>query len=330
MTAGFLVLDKPAGLTSHDMVGMARAFLGEKRIGHTGTLDPFATGVLVLALNHATRLIQFLDERRKVYDLDIVLGERTDTGDRTGEVVQTAPVPHLDAARVQEVLASFVGIREQRPPAYSAVKVEGRKLYEYARAGKPVEAAPRPVALHEVRLLGLGEGTLSVRLDCSKGTYARVVAEEIGEALGTVAHTRELRRQVSGPFTLDGALDMPTLADVVAVTPGQAWMDVLRSGRLPREQRPAWRSTTEIRAALAPRVVDPNAALQHLPSLTLDAAELDRTLHGQAPRRLPPGIGPGDRYRLVKPVGDGLALVAVVEAGPRGGHMVVVDDGAFG
>jgi tRNA pseudouridine55 synthase len=330
MNPGFLVVDKPAGLTSHDVVGMARAFLGEKRIGHTGTLDPFATGVLVLALQNATRLIQFLDERRKVYDLEIALGSRTDTGDRTGEVVETAAVPALTEARVREVLASFVGIREQRPPAYSAVKVEGRKLYEYARAGKPVEAAPRPVALHEVSLTGLSDGALSVRLDCSKGTYARVVAEEIGVALGTVAHTRELRRQVSGPFTLDGALDMATLADVVAARPGQPWMDVLRSGRLPRDQRPAWRSTYDIRAALAPRVVDPNAALGHLPSLTLDEAELDRTLHGQAPRRLPPGVGPGDRYRLLKPTDSGLALVAVVEAGPRGGHMAVIDGGAFG
>ena len=209
----FLVVDKPAGITSHDVVALIRAVTGEKKVGHTGTLDPFATGVLALALGPATRLMQFLDESIKVYDMVIALGTATDTGDPTGQVVAEAPVPPLEAARVEEVLRTFLGERMQRPPAYSAVKHQGRPLYSYAREGVAVEVAARPITVRDLRLEGIEGARLRVVLSCSRGTYARVLAEEIGVALGTVGHLASLARLRSGPFVLEDAISMDQLAE---------------------------------------------------------------------------------------------------------------------
>jgi tRNA pseudouridine55 synthase len=142
---GFLVFDKPPGITSHDVVAMLRAVLGIRKIGHTGTLDPFATGVLAIAIGSVTRLIQYLDEDLKVYDSLLVLGQATETGDPEGEVILEAPVPSVDSEAVRTVLRGFSGQRMQKPPMYSAVKVNGRPLYSYARAGETVDVPSRPI-----------------------------------------------------------------------------------------------------------------------------------------------------------------------------------------
>ena len=151
MKAGFLVIDKAPGMTSHDVVGVVRAITGLKKVGHTGTLDPFATGVLVLALGGATRFIQYLDESLKVYDAVIQLGESTETGDPEGDILETA------LKNVEEVLRSLEGKQMQRPPAYSAVKFKGKPLYKYARAGEAVEVPARPIEIYKMTLIEQGE-----------------------------------------------------------------------------------------------------------------------------------------------------------------------------
>ena len=240
---GFLVFDKPPGITSHDAVAMVRAVTGIRKIGHTGTLDPFATGVLALAIGGATRLIQYLDEDLKVYDALLQLGQATDTGDPEGEVTAEAPVPDVDAAAITAVLAGFVGERMQVPPAYSAVKVNGRPLYAYARAGERVEVPARPIRVDEMALLGWQAPHLRTRIRCGKGTYARVLAEEIGESLGSVAHLIGLRREQSGPFTLERALSVETLSQIVASTPD--WQQALRPRR--GEDRIPWNARDAVR-----------------------------------------------------------------------------------
>jgi tRNA pseudouridine55 synthase len=287
MQDGFLVVDKPPGVTSHDVVAVVRAVTGLKKVGHTGTLDPFATGVLPLALGAATRLIQFLDEREKVYDATLRLGAATDTGDPTGTVVAEAPVPTLVRARVLEVLATFVGVRQQVPPRYSAVKVAGRPLYDYARRGEDVAVEARPISVFGMELLDMGEATLRVRIRCSRGTYARVLAEEIGEALGTVAHLEALRRDASGAFTLDHAVGMARIADIVAGD--VAWERVLRPSR-DGEGRVPWRGRDQVREGLTPWVIGARDALRHLPAVTLAPLDARRMRASGAAPALPAGV----------------------------------------
>lgn len=269
---GFLVIDKPPGLTSHDVVAILRAVTGLNKVGHTGTLDPFATGVLPLALGGATRLIQFLDEREKIYDATVTLGSATDTGDPTGTVIESKPVPPLDKAHVLEVLAGFVGDRMQTPPRYSAVKVKGKPLYAYARKGQDVAVQARPITVHGMELVELEETRLRVIIKCSRGTYARVLAEEIGEALGTLGHLGALRRLGSGPFLIEQALSFGKLAEAVAGDPD--WGRVLRPGR--DGERVQWRTRDQVFASLNPAWVSPRVALGHLPRLELTPADARR------------------------------------------------------
>lgn len=304
---GFLVVDKPPGLTSHDVVAVVRNVTGLKKVGHTGTLDPFATGVLPLALGGATRLIGFLDEREKVYDATVSLGVQTDTGDPTGTTVATAAVPSLSRARVETALGSLVGERDQVPPAYSAVKVAGRPLYDYARAGQAVEAKARRVTVYGVELLELDEdlGRVRARIRCSRGTYARVLAEELGLALGTVAHLGNLRREGSGAFNLEQAVSMSRLSSIVAGSP--EWVRVLRPQR--GDDRVAWRDRAEVIAGLQPWMISPAAALPHLPRVALSPIELRRLLTtGVAP--------PASDGRAVMLM-EGREVVGVVAPGQR-------------
>jgi len=206
MISGFLVVDKPAGITSHDVVAVLRSTLRIKKIGHTGTLDPFATGVLPLAIGPSTRLIQFLDEGVKIYDATISLGRSTDTGDLMGDENGTSPVPQLEAPSVQRLLDGFCGEQMQTPPAYSAVKVDGKPLYKYAREGKSVQVAAKKIRIDSVQLLDLREDEVDIRVQCGRGTYIRVLGEQIAVALGTHGHLCQLRRLSSGPFDLTGAL----------------------------------------------------------------------------------------------------------------------------
>lgn len=302
MTDGFLVMDKPPGITSHDVVAVARAVTGLKKVGHTGTLDPFATGVLPLALGGATRLIQYLDESEKVYDAIINLGRATDTGDPTGEVITEMPVPTITRADVERVFAGFVGQRMQRPPKYSAVKVNGRPLYEYARKGQDVVVEPRPIRIDAMELQWIDLPRIRVIIRCSRGTYARVIAEEVAEALGTVGHLDELRRDRSGPFQIDQALPMARLSEIVAGSP--AWHEVLRPGR--QGERVPWRPRDEVFAGLTPYMVSPRDALRHLPSVTLSALEARRF---QTSGQVPPPPTPDARAWLLL-AGDELLGVA--------------------
>lgn len=197
---GILVLDKPAGLSSNQALQRVRNLLRARKAGHTGSLDPRATGMLPLCFGEATKVSAWLLDAEKEYLVRATLGERRDTGDSEGSVVATAPVPALDTAAWQAVLADFTGEIQQVPPMYSALKKNGRRLYELARQGREVEREPRRVRIHSLQLIAREGGELVFRARCSKGTYIRTLVEDIAAAAGTVAYTRALRRVALGPF----------------------------------------------------------------------------------------------------------------------------------
>ncbi|HZD02248.1 MAG TPA: tRNA pseudouridine(55) synthase TruB [Actinomycetes bacterium] len=201
---GVLVCDKPAGMTSHDVVARVRRLAGQRRVGHGGTLDPPATGVLVIALGRATRLLPFLPTEPKRYVAAIAFGAETDTLDATGRITGTAPVAGIDQAAVERGLARFLGPQQQVPPMVSAVKQGGERLYLKARRGETVEREPRLVTVHALELRGFQPGPLpcaTVAVTCSGGTYVRVLAADLGRALGSLAHLVSLRRTAVGAFT---------------------------------------------------------------------------------------------------------------------------------
>jgi tRNA pseudouridine55 synthase len=248
---GILVIDKPEGPTSHDVVARVRRILKTKRVGHTGTLDPFATGVMVLPVGKATRLSQFLDTGRKLYLAEIRFGFETDTGDRTG--TRNAERGMRNADEIADVLAKtdwdevfshFRGEIEQVPPMYSAKKIDGKKLYELARAGKTVERKAVRVDIHSLTVADAArlrtEAKLSVRVACSAGTYIRTLAEDIGRRIGVGAHLTALRREASGKFdlrhafTLDGLEKASSPAD--ALIPIDLALSHLPAVRIPDER----------------------------------------------------------------------------------------------
>lgn len=218
---GFLNLDKPVGFTSHDVVARVRRLAGRGvKVGHAGTLDPAATGVLPVALGHATRLIEYLVDAHKGYVGEVRLGVTTATDDAEGAVVAQAPVPPLSDEQVEAVLAPLRGPILQVPPIYSALHHEGKRLYELARAGVHVELAPRPVTVFALMWAWAGPETLRITVTCSKGTYIRSLARDIGQALGCGAHLAALRRSAVGPFTLEHAVALEALAAEPARLPG--------------------------------------------------------------------------------------------------------------
>jgi tRNA pseudouridine55 synthase len=204
MSAGLVVVDKPAGMTSHDVVGRCRRIFGTRKVGHAGTLDPMATGLLLMGLGRATRLLRFLGELPKVYEGSAVLGVETTTLDADGEVVRRSPVD-LSEAALRDAMARFVGEIDQTPPAYSAVKVHGRKLYEAARKGEALEAAPRRVRVSSFDLVRFDPLGFDFRATVSAGTYVRALVADVGTALGCGAHLTRLRRTAIGPFRVEDA-----------------------------------------------------------------------------------------------------------------------------
>ena len=203
-THGVAVVDKPAGVTSHDVVGMLRRRFGERQVGHAGTLDPDATGVLVVAVGKATRLLRFVEKTRKGYTGDVVLGSSTSTLDSAGEVLETFDMSGItiDDAR-SAVVEHLLGDIEQVPPMVSAIRVDGRRLHELAREGIEIERAPRPVTIHRFDVVDWVEpGVLAIDVECSAGTYIRTLADDLGRILGGGAHLRNLRRTHVGEFTL--------------------------------------------------------------------------------------------------------------------------------
>lgn len=216
---GILVIDKEVGWTSHDVVARVRRITGERKAGHTGTLDPAATGVLPVCLGAATKIIEYLQDAGKTYYAEVHLGIATDTDDQDGLIVAEAPVPDLDAGELDRALAPFRGDLAQIPPMYAAIKQEGRKLYEIARAGGTIARPPRAVRIETLMLLGWEPPLARLLIDCSKGTYIRAIARDLGAALGCGAHLARLSRLRSGPFFLDQALTLGTLEAEFAETP---------------------------------------------------------------------------------------------------------------
>ena len=207
---GVLLLDKPVGMTSNRALQVARRLLNAQKAGHTGTLDPLASGLLPVMFGEATKFAADLLDADKSYRATVRLGVTTATGDAEGEVLESRPV-RVEPGAIEAALARFTGAIEQVPPMHSALKRDGRPLYELARAGVEVERAPRRVHVHALRLVGQSGDALVVDVDCSKGTYVRVLAEDIGRSLGCGAHLAALRRTAVGPLTLDGAIELAAL-----------------------------------------------------------------------------------------------------------------------
>lgn len=223
---GFLVIDKPAGWTSHDVVGRVRRLVGERKVGHAGTLDPAATGVLPVAVGDATRIIGFLSSASKTYLAEVTFGVETDSADIDGRVIATADATHVTAEAVEQALVQFRGPIEQIPPMHSAIKVDGKRLYEAARRGETVERAARPVTINELELTQWEAPVASLCVDCSKGTYIRTLATDLGDALGTGAYLSNLVRVRTGPFTIDEAWTLDQLASVFEEGADAVWSDV--------------------------------------------------------------------------------------------------------
>lgn len=279
--SGFLVVDKPRGWTSHDVVDAARRWLGTRRVGHLGTLDPQATGVLPLAVREATKLVPFVPMGPKVYRGTVRLGVETDTHDRDGRVVARHAGPLPDEARLRQALASFEGEHEQVPPMFSAVKHGGVPLYRLARRGEEVDRAPRKVRIERVVLMEYASPDARIEVVCSPGTYVRVLAADLGARLGCGAYLEELCRVRSGPFEIGQAV-APDALEAAA-----------REGKLEE------------------RLVRPVAALG-LAALRLRPDEARRVLHGAT---LPTGGSPrppGERIAALDPTG---ALIAILEVG---------------
>ncbi|RII27269.1 MAG: tRNA pseudouridine(55) synthase TruB [Geobacter sp.] len=236
---GFLVLDKPAGLTSHDVVARVRRLLRQKKVGHTGTLDPFATGVLPIALGEGTKAIPFLDESHKAYRAVMRLGEATDTQDLTGQVLSRGDWRCLTPDRVEAVARLFIGTISQVPPMFSALKRDGVPLYKLARQGTEVERQPRNIEIVSLDLDRIDLPDVAFSVVCSRGTYVRTLAADMGERLECGAHLRELRRTRSGPFILADAVTLEQLAEAA------------------------------VSGELESLLVSPLAALSHLPELQL-------------------------------------------------------------
>jgi tRNA pseudouridine55 synthase len=209
--SGIFNIDKPAGWTSFGVVSLVRRLSGVRRVGHAGTLDPSATGVLLVCLGQATRIIEYMMEATKVYRAEVRLGITTDTLDATGTPVGQADPSHISRQQVEEALTAFVGEIDQVPPMFSALKYGGEPLYRYARAQMHVERRPRRVTIHRLQLLAFQPPLAALEVECGKGTYIRALAHDLGQQLGCGAHLADLARLRVGPFTLDEACSLPEL-----------------------------------------------------------------------------------------------------------------------
>lgn len=302
---GVLVIDKPSGITSHDVVARTRHILRERRVGHTGTLDPFATGVLVILLGKATRLSQFLSGLDKEYEAVIRLGFATDTGDRTGNPIAgpTAATDRWTDQTIEAALQDLRGEIDQIPPMYSAKKVEGRKLYELARRGEQVERRPIRVCIHEFAAIRPGgqlvkdnlDGTFDfhARVFCSSGTYVRTLAEDFGKRLSVGAHLAELRRTRVGDFVIEQSITLDQLRIHFA------------------------------EESLGEVLLPPAAALSQLPFVHLTPEEVSSATHGREVRVTESKWSDGENVMLYD-AADRLIAVAQYDAGAKSLHPRVV------
>ena len=292
---GVLVVDKPRGPTSFEVVQRVRRALRVEKAGHTGTLDPMATGVLAVCLGDALKVQQYLVESDKAYEAEVAFGLATDTEDAEGQEVARGDPGALTADAIVAALPRFLGEIEQIPPMYSAVRVGGRRLHEAARAGEAVDRAPRRVRVDDLHLLhlepergGLVRARIEVR--CGKGTYVRTLAADLGKALGVPAHLAALRRTATGRFSLAQATPLEELLRLAAEEPARA----------------------------AARVIPVVEALDFMPAVALSSEQAQDLVHGRA---VPLGDLPQELFRAVSPEGT---LVAICSAGPRGAHPVRV------
>ena len=278
---GLLIIDKPDGLTSHDVVARVRRILKTKRVGHTGTLDPFATGVMVILVEQATRLAQFIDKDQKEYEAVVRFGYETDTGDRTGSPKSKVQSPmSVNVEDIERVLPQFRGHIEQVPPMYSAKKVEGKKLYELARKGVEIERKAVAVSIYQLEIISDGElrtphSTIRIRVVCSAGTYIRTLAEDIGRSVGTGAHLAELQRTRAGRFNISEAItlaDLEEMADPVS--------------------------------ALIPM----SEAVAHLSEVVLNVDRVAKTINGLSSRFPDAAFTDGDTVRMVNTATDLIAI----------------------
>jgi tRNA pseudouridine55 synthase len=297
LTCGVLLLDKPLGLSSSGATQRVRRLLRLEKAGHVGSLDPLATGMLPICLGEATKLAGVVLEGAKTYTFRIALGSRTATGDTEGEVVETLAVPALAPEAIRAALVRFIGDSLQVPPMYSALKRDGRPLYELARAGRSVERVARPIRIESLDLLGFGPAWIDCRVVCGKGTYVRTLAEDVSAALGTCGHVAALRRESVEPFD---AAAMTTLAEL----------------------------EREVAAGRAPRLIPADLSVAHLPGVNLDADAARRLLLGQTVLRRPgelPGPAVGDDSvngvaadRTVRLYGPGPVFLGLGAVGPGG------------
>lgn len=283
--SGILVVNKDPGITSFQAAAHLRRLLRAPKVGHGGTLDPNAAGVLPILINEATKLTPYLAEHTKEYVATVKLGVTTDTQDLTGKILREAPVPALTIPAIREILSRFVGRIQQVPPMYSALHMGGKRLYELARQGLEVKREPRPVMIHALTLERVELPFFTVRVVCGKGTYVRTLCADIGEAIGCGGALARLLRTRVGPYSLDAALPWAEVAQA-------------RDG-----------------AALWPRLLPPDSALSHLLGVQLTEEAQEALLRGQSvpvPEPSPAGSG---LVRLYGPAGTLLGLGCLIQAG---------------
>jgi len=284
--SGLLNIDKPSGITSHDVVNRIRKVARQRKVGHAGTLDPMATGVLLVCLGQATRLIEYLVAGRKRYRATVRFGISTNTLDADGEVTAEKDPSGLTETHLRQLLPMFTGEIEQIPPIFSALKKGGKPLYKLARAGQNVEVEPRRVTIDSLTWVGWQPPDLTLDIACSPGTYIRSLARDLGQAAGTGAHLAELTRTASGDWSLAEAVSLDLL------------------------EREATNDSSSWRTYLFP----PDRAVHHLPPVTLDEASTECVRHGQQIQILSTASMRNELIRAYTPTGDFLAILTRVEA----------------
>ncbi|HEY4385912.1 MAG TPA: tRNA pseudouridine(55) synthase TruB, partial [Ktedonobacteraceae bacterium] len=249
---GILVINKAPGMTSHDVVARVRKLLKQRRVGHAGTLDPMATGVLPICVGQGTRVAEYLSESGKAYEARITFGMTTDTYDTEGDVIRTTDASELDRATIEQLLPRFLGAQMQMPPRYSAIKIQGQPAYKRMRSGEEVTLEARPITITDLTIVDWQTPHLTLSISCSKGTYIRSLAYDLGEASGYGAHLTALQRTRSGPFSLSDSITLEQLATALEE-------DTIDSYLLPTDR-----------------------VLIQYPAFTLDDATAARVLHGNA------------------------------------------------
>lgn len=289
--SGLLNINKPAGITSHDVVARIRKLAGQRKVGHAGTLDPLATGVLLVCLGQATRLIEYLVAGRKQYRATVQFGTATDTDDAEGEAIATGNPANLSEGQLRDILPTFVGDIQQTPPIFSALKKDGQPLYKRARAGQPVDVSPRAVTIYALTWVDWQPPDLTLDVICSPGTYIRALARDLGQASGVPAHLAALTRTASGDWLLEQAVSLTRLEAEAA------------------EGHDHWQR----------HLLPPDRAISHLPRVTLTEAAVTQVKYGQQVQISDIRAGPDEAVsdtlvRAYTPAGEFLAILTQANA----------------